>query len=338
MKAYLSYLRIISTFAVVILHVVAFYVLKFEEFPFKTWNIAHLIDSCIRFCVPVFLMISGALLLDKDEKLELFLTKRFKRILVPFLFWSVIYFIYQNWGISFTKNWKIISENFYFELMKGVSFHFWYVYMILGIYLFVPILRRWTMKASNNELLYFLGIWTITLFINPENSNYFPKIEFLYFSKYIGYLVLGFYLSKLEIKSVAKTRIFSLLILFLGIFLTYFLTLQSTIEKGSFDKFFYEYLSPNVTITAIGIFIFFKTLTLKTNNFTIAIDKNTFGIYLIHLLILEIIKTQIPDSSFLGNQFFFFLYIMLISILVFLVSYLAIFTLSKIPFLKKIIT
>ena len=78
MKAYLSYLRIISTFAVVILHVVAFYVLKFEEFPFKTWNIAHLIDSCIRFCVPVFLMISGALLLDKDEKLELFLTKRFK--------------------------------------------------------------------------------------------------------------------------------------------------------------------------------------------------------------------------------------------------------------------
>ncbi len=337
MKAYLSYLRIFSTFSVIVLHVAAIYVMRFEKYPLTIWKISNMIDSSVRFCVPVFLMISGALLLNKEENLSFFLKRRFKRIVIPFLFWWLVYFFYNYWDFIRSESFVSILAKAYFGFMRGISYHFWYVYLILGLYLFVPVLRRWTVRASKNELHYFLGIWLLTLFINPENP-YFPKIELMYFSKYIGYLVLGFYISELKIQSVFRTRIIALVFFISGVLLTYFLTLHYTAEQYKFDRFFYEYLSPTVMLTAIGIFLFFKTLDFRANHISILIDKNTFGIYLVHLLILEIIVSFTVRFEFLNNPFLFFLYVVIISLLVFWLSYFCILLLSKVPFLKKIVT
>ena len=335
MKAYLSYLRIVSTFAVVVLHVAAPYVLHFGNAKKNTWETAHFFDSFVRFCVPVFLMISGALLLDKDEKLTIFLQKRLKRILFPFFFWSIVYFIWIDWKTFSGKGFMQIFKDFYFGLMHGFSFHFWYIYLILGLYLFIPILRKWTISATRKDILFFLIIWLLTLFINPKTAAYFPKIEWMYFSKYLGYLVLGFYLSKLEIKSVLKMRILSLLMIISGFLFTFFLTRNSTLEQSSFDKTFYEYLSPNVMLLSVGIFLFFQTIDFKTNRISVFIDKNTFGIYLVHILILSIFKEKISDSFFIQSQILFVFYLLGISVLVFLSSLFCIALLSRISFLKK---
>jgi len=335
MKAYLSYLRIVSTFSVIFLHVLAFYVLHFEKYNINIWKTAHFFDSLVRFCVPVFLMISAALLLDKDEKLNVFLQKRLKRILLPFLFFSTVYFIDLHWKSFSGTDFLEILKNFYFGLMHGVSFHFWYIYLILGLYLFIPVLRKWTVSATNRKLLFFLVIWVFTLFGDFAASEYFPRIEVMYFSNYIGYLILGLYLSRLPVKSIIKVRFISLLMIVSGFLLIYFLTLSSTMENGKFIKNFYEYLSPNVALYSAGVFLFFKTFSFRTNRKCMFIDRNTFGIYLIHILVLRKLRVYASDSFFLHNEGWFVLYIILLSGLVFLASLLSIFILSKVPFLKN---
>ena len=79
-------LRIIATFAVIMLHVSSPIVVNYSNNSLSSWFVSNFFDSLSRFCVPVFVMISGALLLGKSEDIVVFLQKRVKRILVTFLF------------------------------------------------------------------------------------------------------------------------------------------------------------------------------------------------------------------------------------------------------------
>ena len=90
-KDYISYLRVIATIAVIVLHTVGFISMDYGNVNDETWALATFINSSVRFCVPVFIMIFGALLLGKDESVKLFITKRLNRIFIPFIFWSLIY-------------------------------------------------------------------------------------------------------------------------------------------------------------------------------------------------------------------------------------------------------
>ena len=89
MTNYISNLRNIATFSVIFVHAAAIYVLNFQNISLESWRIANFLDSFVRFCVPAFLMISGALLLNKEEDITVFINKRLKRVLIPFIFWTV---------------------------------------------------------------------------------------------------------------------------------------------------------------------------------------------------------------------------------------------------------
>lgn len=133
LKNYISNLRNIATFAVILLHVTAPFVLQFNKISFASWQLANLLDSMLRFGVPVFVMISGAVLLDRSEPLSTFLSKRLKRVVLPFLFWSLVYFIFVYAG-SFQKFSTLqLLQTLMNKLLKGTYYHLWYVYMILGI-------------------------------------------------------------------------------------------------------------------------------------------------------------------------------------------------------------
>ena len=186
----LDNLRVLATFTVILVHVS--HPLT-EQIHHQYWWVANLYDSSARFCVPIFLMISGSLLLDKQEGIKSFLSRRITRILLPFLFWNTVYllvdqyFLYENSKQFFGIN-EIIKA-----YLKGASFHFWYVYMILGLYLFIPFLTVWTTLKKQSQMLYFLGIWLITITVSCLPLRYQQySTELPYFSGFVGYLILGY--------------------------------------------------------------------------------------------------------------------------------------------------
>jgi len=332
-------LRVFATFSVVFLHVASGISYRYGSFSNFYWWVGNIYDSSARFCVPVFLMISGALILSKTyENIGEYLKKRVLRILFPFLFWSIIYIakdvilkFYQGEYLSFIEILKFVL----LKLKNGASPHLWYVYMIIGLCLFFPIIGKWINKSNKYEIKYFIGIWLITLFAHlPFVKKFIPNIEISYFSGYIGYPILGYYLSKMTFDFDRKKVIHILLIL-TGILITVFGTFFTTNHKGVFYSGFYEFLTPNVLLIAVGVFLLFKNFVkfgTKATSIILFLSKHSYGIYLIHILVLG-------GLSIFGFSYAFvnpIIGIPIKSVLCFIISTLLIFGINKLPFGKYI--
>jgi len=166
-----------------------------------------------RPCVPLFILLSGTLLLPLKRETGAFLKHRFFRVVIPFLVWSVLYvflplpgkIVFGGPANAFTGNMNIDAYNL---MMIPYNFtasnvHFWFIYTIIGLYLFMPVISPWIKGASKKDLIFFLCIWVITLFF-PYIRLWFPQIQgecdwnsfgmLFYFSGYLGYLIMGIFL------------------------------------------------------------------------------------------------------------------------------------------------
>jgi surface polysaccharide O-acyltransferase-like enzyme len=124
---------------VIITHVAAGPVHRYNFSTDPQWWVGNIYDSFIHYCVPVFVMITGALLLPQTITLKSFLQKRVKRIFIPFLFWSVVYIYFTLDDYSNDLTLFFVLKTVTAKLLYGASDHLWYIYMIIGLYLFVPI-------------------------------------------------------------------------------------------------------------------------------------------------------------------------------------------------------
>ncbi|MFC5282726.1 acyltransferase [Pedobacter alpinus] len=285
-------LRVIATIAVITIHVSSNAILKHNTLPFSNWGFALVFSSISRFSVPIFFMLSGALLLQKDEGIHQFLSKRFLKIIPPLIFWSLVYIFYDAFIVAkkaFTiTNFIALKWD---ELLNGSQYHLWFVYTLLGLYLFIPIIRKWVKQASIKELSYFLAIWLISfLFTIPSIKQFLPKIELSNFAGYLGYMVLGYFLMQIHIKK-KYAAIFALLGLAVIIFGTYYLAITNhRLSKN----YFVNNLNYPVFIYAVGVFMHFKNYEIQNQylkgiiNF---INKYSFGIYLVHVLFIKILNT-----------------------------------------------
>jgi surface polysaccharide O-acyltransferase-like enzyme len=326
-------LRAVATFAVIILHVSAPILNQFAFIPRSEWLQGNIFNSSVRFCVPVFVMLTGALILPKKLVLDQYLKKRAIRILLPFIFWSVLYIIF----FTFLKlyNGKIISpldllEYTLYSLKNGASYHLWYIYMIFGIYLVIPIINKWILNCTMNEIIYFILIWFILLLFDiPILEKFNSKIDLNYFKGYIGYLILGYFLS---INFNSKTIIpYAILLIISGIIITSIGTFYFTTKRGEFYDLFYFYLSPNVVIVSIGVFLLFKNVDLKNGiviKLSILISKFSYGIYLSHVFVLIILSKIGLSSSFINPT----IGIISTSIICLLLSFLITRAINNLPF------
>lgn len=146
--------RVGACFMVIVLHAAAVNFHVFDD----QWGASNFYDSLTRSCVPVFLMISGVLLLNRQESLPAFFSKRFARILPPLLFWSLFY---MAWNAFHGKHYGNVFGWLQALANGPVAFHLWYLYAILGIYLFVPFLRTIWQAAGAAEKKLFLAIWML---------------------------------------------------------------------------------------------------------------------------------------------------------------------------------
>ena len=290
--SWLDNLRVIATISVVLLHVAAPLLYRYTNFDGSNWLTANFYDSLVRFCVPVFVMITGALLLKKEYRLADYLKKRVARIIYPFLFWITIYSIHaiiilkNALQLPFLDILTISSSKFGYK----TTYHFWYIYMIIGIYLVIPLISRWIRNVKEKEILYFLTLWFLVVTLtHPILNDYLPTINLKYFGGFIGYLVLGYYLSIKNFDKIKNIKIVSFAIFAFGVFLTAFGTYFLSFYNRQFTADLYTYFSPNVIIAASGLFLFIKHINI-TNNKLLSIhkriNKHSFGIYFVHVMVL----------------------------------------------------
>jgi surface polysaccharide O-acyltransferase-like enzyme len=93
-SVWVDYIRVIASFSVILLHSTAPLIFKYGDLPLTHWMIGNIYDSAVRMCVPLFFMISGYLLLDKNESLVSFYKKRFNKIVPPLIAWSFFYVLW----------------------------------------------------------------------------------------------------------------------------------------------------------------------------------------------------------------------------------------------------
>ena len=329
-------LRVIALISVIILHVSSFILETYGSISIFTWQLGNILDSSIRFCVPIFVMLTGSLILPKKYELAIFFKKRFFRVVIPFIFYSLVYISFDLTLMAFNGDKMSLFETakfIFLQFRDGSAFHLWYIYMIIGIYLFIPIIGGWIRNSSLKEIEYFLIIWLITLFFN---FTYIKKIEpnfdLTYFSGYIGYLVLGYYLTIKQFQNLKKTRLIAILLGIIGVFITILGTYLGTYYSSQFYNGFYNYLTPNVMLISIGMFLYFKNRKdykpywlIKFRDF---INKYCLGIFLIHVLILNLLAKIGIDWKFINPL----IGVPLTTFMVLMISGGIVYIINKIPY------
>jgi surface polysaccharide O-acyltransferase-like enzyme len=343
---WLDSLRVIATFAVIVLHVSAKALIDGELTLNNTWWIGNIYNSCVRFSVPIFLMITGSLLLPRSYELSDFLKKRLIRIVLPFLFWSVVYIIFHLVTDSWAPRIKIAQGDYLsilhvikwsvVQLLQGSSFHLWYVYLIIGIYMFIPIIGKWIRNCSEKEIKYFLLIWIVTLFLNePFFKTLKPAIDLTYFTGFLGYVILGHYLTIKSFCDKKATFSIAMLLIAVGVAVTIVGAYFYASRYPALSNAFYGYLTPNVFVVATGVFMLIKDRIINNSgviNVRNFISKYSYGVYLVHPLVLYFLS-QAGISWGLLNPI---IGISITAIICLVVSTLVIFVINKLPYGKYI--
>jgi surface polysaccharide O-acyltransferase-like enzyme len=295
-----------------------------------------------RVGVPLFFLISGYLLLSKQEDLWTFFRKRAARILIPFLVWSIIYDVqnsdaFANVGVTFEGILRM-----FIRIIRGPrETHLWFFYSLIGLYLITPILRVFIAKASNMELLYYIALWFMVrplLFIVEEFTPIKNGFEIYYTGGYVGYFLLGYYLSRLEIK---PPLLWSALGVFIVSTVFTFAVFFFNIPPEHNELVFRSYPSLNIVLMSLGAFVLIKAVGEKISPWLAQISreagKASLGIYLIHPIVTVWMILAWNALGFETSYGSTILVTPLAAVINFLISWLITFIIRKIPILRSIV-
>ena len=282
----------------------------------KLWGAIY--GALLRPCVPLFVMITGALLLPVQGEASVFYKKRILRVLWPFLIWSVVYNLFP-WitgllglkpdiildffpysGEEVTRQSLAISLDYIARIpfnFSIVDVHMWYIYLLIGLYLYLPVFSAWVEKASERAKLWFLAAFAVTTLLPYYNQfvaqylwgacswNAFGMLY--YFAGFNGYLLLGHYLRNLD-WSIKKTLAIGLPMFAVGYVVTFFGFRYITSLPEYTDEMlelFFTYCSLNVVMMTIPVFMLAKKVNFRSEGIRKALANLTlcgFGIYMIH--------------------------------------------------------
>lgn len=215
-EVWVDWMRVIACLMVMVVHCTEPFYLGGDGAQVLTEGDAiwvALIDAAMRMCVPLFVVGSAYLQFPTRYSTGAFLKRRTLRIVVPFAVWSVFYALY--WGEP-VENFQSLMLNFNYS-----AGHLWFVYMLLGVYVLIPLLSPWAKTVKKGELQVYIGIWLLTTLLPlvrdwamtdagamiygptgiPRQALYPLWGEaswntygtFYYMSGFVGFLLLGLY-------------------------------------------------------------------------------------------------------------------------------------------------
>jgi len=333
-KYWVDMLRIISSYMVILVHSTSHRV-EAVQILTSQWDGLVFWDSLCRSCVPLFIMISGIFFLDPEKEIPL--SKLYKkyifRLVKILIFWNIIYclideFLINSFNVEHDWSFKGIMKNFLFYLIYG-NFHLWYIYMCIGLYMVTPLLRQIT--KDKTATLYFLafgvGLAQAIPFVLLTAHYFIPGGDFIrdkvgslignfmifMIAGYTTYYVLGYYLSKLEIKR-DRTKFLIYCMGIICLFGTCVIKLITCYKYYDNITDYGDYNAFNVTLSAVGIFIFHKYFIndllnklLKYKIFKTSIltlSNLSLGCYVIHMLYYDLFQ-RLEFYSYQFNTYVF---------------------------------
>ena len=301
-------------------------------------------NSLARVCVPLFVMISGYLLLPMKTDYSTFLKKRFTRVSFPFIAFCIFYDIYYYIrGVIDVKTMLINIPKIFINYGSELG-HLWFMYMIMGVYLLIPIFSPWIKSAKKEHFYFYFVIWLISSFSCYIHLA-FPQIwgEVYWNNNTVvqgfigdfGYAVLGAFI-KLHLKE-KNLYILGIILYLIGSGFTMFGFLYKREEATTCEEIevTWKFDSINVVIATFGVFLLLRKVECKNEKVVKIFNDialKSYGMYLIHIFFLQFFK-YLFDAP---NQFPLWC-IFVIAILTFITSYLVIKALSYIPYSQYII-
>lgn len=296
-------LRILCCFLVIGIHVTPYYDQYLLQSVTESQKIiALLIQSVVRVGLPVFFVISGMFILNSEiRSVTDFYRKRVSSLLVPFIIYallhSIIYMTVTGTPITYKTALDIIDQ---LKSSTGISPHFWFVYSMLGIYLVSPAFNVFIKGISERDSIIALGIIIASSGYMQYFGNAVPGFTLPTLGVWMSYFIIGGLLSKIE--SYKKSFMLALLIASF-VFTSFCIYLQFNVLKSSnlvpYDG------GLNMMLFTITLCLFFKKINIKPATLTCKIieivSPRTYGIYLIHIVILTTIAHYIDFSWYVGN-------------------------------------
>ncbi|GAP02344.1 polysaccharide biosynthesis protein (putative) [Fructobacillus pseudoficulneus] len=338
---YMDLLNILATFAVVMLHSSN---LAFSNIGGFRWDLTVAIQVAFIFAVPIFFMISGANILDYREREEtsLFFKKRFSRVVVPFIFWSIVWFFYNN--IQYWHHpWR--SLNTYLRLFDSIMHGsaqpiFWYFYVIIGFYLSAPLLSKITTVQQKKTVEYLLLINLIFVALlgyyyglkNQPDAAFSGGIS-IGVSGSIGFFVLGWYLKHFPLNDKIQK------LLYVGGIISLIIMIAMTIllshNRGQYQRQVYSIWGIFGLTWSAAIYTFFQKHFInwnpseKVQNLLRRWASASLDVYVIHYFFIDTLEKRYhlaPNSL---------KHILIMPIFVWLASLLIVVIIRKIPYLRR---
>jgi len=308
---YIDYLRAAATYGVILWH--CFSPAYYQFGPLKEWAFANIFfGSAIRWSVAVFVMVSGALLLGRTEPADVFYRRRLLRICIPLVTWTLLYGVARLYYFK-VYNYKGLPEPSFFRyviidqfrdlLFNDLSYHLYFISIILGLYLLTPFLSKMVKALSQKELGMLVaigaGIYSLRLFM--------PRLivaDHFELGSYLVYFLLGHYLYQYPPGKILRRWIYAVAIA-AAILMTWLNYTVEYLHKGHGDNY-YRTDGFFIYVLSIAVFTLFQQMAGSSRErggplrrSLLFISSCSYGIYIAHpLLISFLIYGHFKSFSF----------------------------------------
>lgn len=312
---YLDTLKTIACFFVVMLHVTALNTYK-VEFQTHEWNVFMAYESITNWAVPMFVMISGAVMLGKEYTYELMFEKC-RRLLFLYCAWSAAYLLFDLWNYGA----ETYSNGLWLQVLLQGHYHLWYLIMLFGLYLITPLLRMIATSERRMKALILLGIVVTFIIPSIRNLSYISGAEGvlqqpligavyrafynivndlnIYLTRgYIVYYGLGYYLVCYTKLSHIRGFLYGTILTIVGTLVVFF-EIRFSISKESAGLMM-RHDQVGILMQTCGLFLIAKSSVFRRAISMLSkMSSVTFGIYLVHPMLIELLqKNKIDSLSF----------------------------------------
>lgn len=283
---YLDLMRITACFLVVMTHSVM------SNYPEN----GRWLGMMSFICSPsseMFLMLSGAILMPVKVDMMSFYKRRFIKLLPPMFIWSCfgVGLHYYLAKISLSE----AIEKFLLIPFKPVIGVYWFLYVMIGLYLFAPIISMWLQSATKRQIEIFLVIWLFNMaipwlnlfipdFYDQDGSYYWM---FCNFGGFLGYWILGYYLKRYPPQLFSFIGIGSIIMS-----ISYFTIIVYLKQRNIDTRAYTDNLQIGSVFLICVMFIILKAISDSSlgkyiNDWASSIAQYSFGIYLLHIYVIR---------------------------------------------------
>lgn len=299
----LDAVKIVSILLAIMLHSSRFFV-QFSKGSFD-FVFGSVLDSLSRIGVPMFVMTTGVLMLNENK--EITVKKTCGKYILPmvkvFAVWTVIYYFISC--ISDTlKGSPIDLRHTVYDLLTGAS-HMWYLYMLIGLYLVTPILKKFVNKENKELVFYYIVISLVARFTLPlfailgKHLDAFNQLAYIidgfyldFFSGYVTYYLTGWYIFNVGFNKRTENVIYGLSLVSAALIVFYVIASGKT-------EFIYDNINLLVYLYASGVFLFITKKLRDKPCKSKTIQKMSelgFGVYIVHMAVLSVLELIMPKA------------------------------------------